>query len=236
MARLLSIAGTAMMIVCMAAAAHAQIAPAPSGAALAAPRVVYVADFTIDPSVVETASDVPSRVLANRPILSRLRNSIGGVGGRADSTDPSQESRQAVDQLATALVRELTRSGVAAQRIRGGAEPPSDGWIVHGVFVALDEGNRVTSSMVGFGTGQPHVEVSGDIVALTNDSSSLVLTFGDSSRTRHMPGAAVTRNPYAMAARFVMSRGATGRDVQDLGKRLGEEIVTFMRDRNLLSR
>ncbi|MBL8838464.1 MAG: DUF4410 domain-containing protein [Alphaproteobacteria bacterium] len=203
---------------------------------MTAPRVVYVADFTIDPSVVQTASDLPTRVMANRPILSRLRNNFGGVTGPSDSTDPSQEARQAVDQLATALVRELTRSGVSAQRVRAGAEPPADGWIVHGIFVALDEGNRVTSSMVGFGTGQPHVEVSGDIVALTNNSSSLVLTFGDSSQNRHMPGAAITRNPYAMAARFVMSRGATGRDVQDLGKRLGEEIVTFMRDRNLLSR
>lgn len=231
-----SIVGAAMLTAWAASIASAQISPSSSGAALTAPRVVYVADFTIDPSVVETSSDLPSRVMANRPILSRLRNSIGGVTGRADSTDPSQEARQAVDQLASALVRELARSGVSAQRVRAGAEPPADGWIVHGVFVALDEGNRVTSSMVGFGTGQPHVEVSGDIVALTNNSSSLVLTFGDSSRTRHMPGAAVTRNPYAMAARFVMSRGATGRDVQDLGKRLGEEIVTFMRDRNLLSR
>lgn len=219
----------------LSAPAAAQIVPSPRDVQLTAPSVVYVADFTIDPSVVETSSDLPTRILERRPLLSRLRDGASGLRGAPDQTDPAREARQAVDQLATALVRELTRSGIPAQRIRPGAAPPADGWIVHGEFVALDQGNRVEQSMLGFGAGEPHVEVSGDIVSLNSNSSALVLTFGDSNRTRRMPGAAVTRNPYAMAARFVLSRGATGRDVQALGQRLGQEIVGFMRDRNLLS-
>jgi hypothetical protein len=44
-----------------------------------------------------------------------------------------------------------------------------------------------------------------------------------------MPGGIVTRNPYVMAAKFVLSRGATSRDVQQLGGSLASEIVSYMR-------
>ena len=60
-----------------------------------------------------------------------------------------------------------------------------------------------------------------------------MLTFGDESRTHHMPGGIVTRNPYVIAAKFVLSRGATSRDVQQLGGDLAKEIVDYMRQQGL---
>jgi hypothetical protein len=40
-----------------------------------------------------------------------------------------------------------------------------------------------------------------------------------------MPGAAVTMNPYVAAAKFVLGRQATTRDVQKLGDAIAKEIA-----------
>ncbi|MGH8523753.1 MAG: DUF4410 domain-containing protein, partial [Gammaproteobacteria bacterium] len=66
-------------------------------------------------------------------------------------------------QLSQSIVKELAGAGVAAQRIAQGAPVPPDAWVLRGRIDALNEGNRVKESVVGFGAGEPHVEVSGNI-------------------------------------------------------------------------
>lgn len=195
---------------------------------LTAPRAIYVADFDIDPSIVQTSTDLPSQMMQRGGMLSRLREGAG-LFRQADSTNPQTEARQAVDELCQGIVSGLTGAGVPAQRLSAGTPVPPDAWVLRGRIDALSEGNRVQQSVVGFGAGEPHVEISGNIDAIQQGSEVTVLTFGDTSRTHHMPGGIVTRNPYVMAAKFVLSRGATSRDVQQLGGSLASEIVSYMR-------
>jgi hypothetical protein len=206
------------------------VRPAAAASAETAPRVVYVEDFALDPAIVRTASDVPSQILGRRPILSQVRERAGGLLRPTDSSDPATEARQAINQLAESIVGGLTRGGVAAQRIAAGAPVPPDAWVVRGQVDQLSEGNRTEQAVVGFGAGEPVVEVSGNVDA----TQGTVLTFGDQSRTHRMPGGAVTRNPYVIAARFVMTRGSTSRDVQQLGENLAGEIVGYMRNNGLV--
>jgi hypothetical protein len=46
-----------------------------------------------------------------------------------------------------------------------------------------------------------------------------------------MPGGAVTRNPYVMAAKFVLGRQATMRDVEAMGKEIAKQIADYARSR-----
>ncbi|MFH0343119.1 MAG: DUF4410 domain-containing protein [Chromatiales bacterium] len=211
------------------------LAPAPEQAqahSLTAPSAIYVADFDSDPGIVQTSNDLPSRVMQGGGPLSRLRERTGLIR-QTDSSDPETEARQAVVQLSQSIVKGLTGAGVAAQRIAQSAPVPPDAWVLRGRIDALSEGNRVKESVVGFGAGEPHVEISGTIDAIQQGSEVTVLTFGDESRTHHMPGGIVTRNPYVIAAKFVLSRGATSRDVQQLGGDLAKEIVGYMRQNGL---
>jgi hypothetical protein len=195
------------------------------GTVLIKPRVVYVADFVIDPSLVQTSPQATGR---EGGLLSRLRQR----GGNADSSDPATEAAQAVNQLADSIVSSLVRAGVPAERIGAQTSVPADCWMLEGRFDKLSEGNRLQQSVIGFGAGEPEVEVSGTMDAM--QGTETILTFGDQSRQSHMPGGAVSRNPYVIAAKFVLSRGATGRDVQKLGESVASEIVNYMRTKGLL--
>ncbi|MGH8589723.1 MAG: DUF4410 domain-containing protein [Gammaproteobacteria bacterium] len=180
----------------------------------------------------QTATDLPSRMMQGGGLLSRLREGTGLIR-QTDSTDPQTEARQAVAQLSDSVVKGLTDAGVPAQRIAAGAPVPPDAWILRGRIDALSEGNRVKQAGIGFGAGEPEAEVSGNIDAIEKGSERTILTFGDKSKTHHMPGGVVTRNPYVIAAKFVMSRGATGRDIKQLGSDLAKESVSYMRQNGL---
>jgi len=193
-----------------------------------APRVVYVEDFALDPNIVQTATDLPSQVMARGGVLGRLRERTSLLRP-TDSSDPQTEARQAVNQLSESIVEGLTRAGIPAQRIAAGAPLPPDAWVLRGTVDRLSEGNRVQQSVVGFGAGEPVVEISGAM----SDSHGPVLAFGDANSTHRMPGGIVTRNPYVIAAKFVLSRGATSRDVQQLGGNLASEIAGYMRSNGL---
>jgi len=46
-----------------------------------------------------------------------------------------------------------------------------------------------------------------------------------------MPGAAVTLNPYVAAAKFVLGKEATTRDVQAMGEAIARQIAEYARRR-----
>jgi uncharacterized protein DUF4410 len=205
------------------------------GHTVSRPRVIYVADFAIDTSLVQTSSDVPSQVIGrDGGLIARLREHAGSAR-QADSTNPEIEASQAVDQLAKSIVSTFVNVGMPAERIAAGTTIPADCWLMRGEFDKLSEGNRLQQSVIGFGAGQPEVEVSGAIVATQAGTATTILGFGDESQQHRMPGGIVTRNPYVIAAKFVMSRHATGRDVQQLGASLASEIVSYMRANGLVN-
>jgi hypothetical protein len=174
------------------------------GAALAKPRVVYVADFVIDPSLVQTSPQAAGR---EGGLLSRLRER----GGNADSSDPATEAAQAVNQLAASIVSSLVRTGVPAERIGAQTSVPADCWMLEGRFDKLSEGNRLQQSVIGFGAGEPEVEVSGTMDAM--QGTETILTFGDQSRQSHMPGGAVSRNPRSRRPEAWRKRGLRDREL-----------------------
>jgi hypothetical protein len=184
-------------------------APLPAEAA----RRVYVADFGLDVDATE-----PRPGLLGRP---RLLHELTG-------DDPATHARKVVEELATSLVRDLNAAGIPAQRLPSGAALPGEGWLIRGVFTEVDTGLALRRAVIGFGSGKTDMEVQvgvGDLASPRPTESFLV--FGTVTDPSRLPGGAVTRNPYIVAAKFVLAKGAPERDVQHTAKTIADELVKF---------
>jgi hypothetical protein len=193
------------------------------------PKQVYVADFAVDDGAIKVSSGVIAegeQVLRNRP---RLLGGGGILRRRTDSDFPS--AGEVVNTLAASITDALNQEhlGVAAERIAPGAPLPSSGWVINGRFVSVDPGNRAERAVVGFGAGAAKTEVTVEVDRLGEGSSKPILRFGTQAESGHMPGAAVTMNPYVAAAKFVLGKQATAHDVQAMGKEIAKQIADYAR-------
>jgi hypothetical protein len=83
-------------------------------------------------------------------------------------------------------------------------------------------------AVIGFGSGKTEMEVQvgvSDLAAPQPTESFLV--FGTVTDPSRLPGGVVTRNPYVVAAKFVLEKGAPQRDVQHTAKTIADELVKF---------
>ncbi len=202
-------------------------------AASTPPREVYVADFTVEEGAIKPASGLVAEVgqlAAERP---RLLGGVGRVGGRLTSDTPTADA--VVDTLAASIMDGLNRQnlGIPAQRIPPGAPLPSNGWVVKGRLVSVDPGNRAERAVVGFGAGAATTEVTVEVDRLGPGTATPVLQFGTQADSGKLPGAAVTFNPYAAAAKFVLGKQATTRDVQAMGEEIAKQIADYARSRGV---
>ena len=183
-------------------------APLPTEAA----RRVYVADFGLDVDATE-----PRPGLLGRP---RLLHELTG-------DDPATHARNVVEELATSLVRDLNAAGVPAERLPGGAALPTEGWLIRGVVTEVDTGLAVRRAVIGFGSGKTDMEVQVGVSDLATNPHESFIVFGTVTDPSRLPGGVVTRNPYVVAAKFVLEKGAPQRDVQHTAKAIADELVKF---------
>jgi predicted oxidoreductase len=78
---------------------------------------------------------------------------------------------------------------------------PRRGWIVKGRYKTVEQGNRVASSEIGFGTGSPLIQVEVALDEVQNGRQRPILFFGTNRENSGAPGgvtiAAATPNLYA---------------------------------------
>jgi hypothetical protein len=201
-----------------------------------APKMIYVADFTAKAEDFKAPSGLVSEVLDDRPHILGGGAPAGGSGiigriGSSDAADPAQ----VVDQLASSITDGLNAQqlGFQAVRVAPGAPPPAAGWLVRGRIVSVDPGNRAERAVVGFGTGQATAEVQVEVDRLEPDGQVPVMRFGTKSDSGKAPGAVVTMNPYVAAAKFVIGKNATSRDINALGQEIAKQIADYARSRGV---
>jgi uncharacterized protein DUF4410 len=195
------------------------------------PRVIYVADFTVEPGTIEQAQGLVSEateVMGERP---HLLGGGGLLGRRMTSDTPTAD--QVVNTLAASIASGLSQQnlGFPVERLAPGTAPPGDGWLVNGRFVKVDPGNRAERAVIGFGAGAAVTEVAVEVDRVDSGAMTPILRFGTNADSGKMPGAAVTMNPYAAAAKFVLGKNATARDVQSMGQEIAKQIGDFARSR-----
>lgn len=180
------------------------------------PNVVYVTDFDL-----EFPQGAPSQdaLLLRQGPLSRMRDRLQGG-------DPVTKAHAAVGLMAASITDDLNSDGVPAQRLSAGAPKPTSGWLVRGVVTELDEGNQLRRAMVGFGAGESELQLWVGVTDLTRNPDAPFYTLDAKDSSGKMPGAVVKFNPYVAAAKFVMSRHATERDVKATASAIAKSIAS----------
>ena len=203
-----SVAATALFIVAGASGQNAdQI-----GAKPARPSQIYVADFAND--AWQTAGNRPR--LLNRPGMMQ--------------EDPEARAAKLIAAMSGALTEELRGRSIPARRLHPGEPYPRDGWLVEGRFVNADEGSRVARSVVGFGAGSTNMQVEVSVIDPGSGSREPFAVFGANSKTGKMPGAVITKNPYVLAAKFVMSKRAPERDVKMTARKIADVVAQLVEE------
>lgn len=181
--------------------------------------VVYVNDFELDAANVTTDQN---------PVDS-ARRLAGGLLPRpfAHRDDPQARARKIVDQMADTLVADLRKAGVDARRLPAGAAPPAQGWLVRGVFLDVDEGNRLRRSMVGFGAGASEIELAVAVDDLSKEAPAPLYQVIETHSSTSKPGAgaAIALNPYVAAAKFVIARGEQRMSVERAAGEVSDAVV-----------
>lgn len=188
---------------------------AADNAPFAAPApVVYVADFDLDAANVTPDSGAGQRVRRLRGLLP------SGPGPMGQDKNPQAHAQHIVNEMADALTEDLRKGGADARRVAPGQPLPSVGWQVRGVFLSVDEGNRLRRAMVGLGAGQNDIQVAVSCDSLSAADLPPLYQTIEEAGGKNLPGAAIKLNPYVIAAKFVMAGGdekkTIGKTAQDI--------------------
>jgi len=195
-----------------------QVTPVTNGdpAPRTQPSMVYVTDFDLEFPQGSPSQDTAS--MRQGP-LARLRERLQGG-------DPVTKAHAAVGMMAASITEALNEDGVPAQRLSAGAPQPTSGWLVRGVVTELDEGHQLRRAMVGFGTGASELQLWVGVTDLARNLDAPFYTLEARDGSGKMPGAIVKLNPYVAAAKFVMARHATERDVKSTASAIAKAIAS----------
>ncbi len=184
------------------------------------PGTIYVADFALD--------------AANYSGDEGVRGALPGRLGqrlprRAMQGDPAARARQIVNTMAESIVQRLSAKGLHAARLRKTeGNIPREGWLIQGVFTEVDEGNRLKRAGIGFAKGATSMDLQVGISDLaSSDPGAVFAVFGTAKEPNKIPGAVVTMNPYVAAAKFVLQKNATERDIQRTAGQIVEQILKY---------
>jgi Domain of unknown function (DUF4410) len=180
------------------------------------PSMVYVTDFDLEFPQGSQSQDTSS--MRQGP-LARLRERLQGG-------DPVTKAHAAVGMMAASITDDLNEDGVPAQRLSAGDPKPTSGWLVRGVVTELDQGNQLRRAMVGLGAGESELQLWVGVTDLARNPDAPFYTLDASDGSGKMPGAIVKLNPYVAAAKFVMSRHATERDVKSTASAIAKSIAS----------
>jgi hypothetical protein len=201
-----------------------------AGAAAAArPDIVYVTDFELSAAGVTAEPGL----LGARPRLGILPNGIlpnGPLAGLRQRNDPAAEARHVVDLMAETLVADLGKAGLRAERLPAGMPLPSTGWLVRGAFLQVDQGNRLRRAIIGFGAGATELQVATAVDDLAKGTPAAFYEVETGAKSRNLPGAVVTLNPYVAAARFVLAGQDLDRNVKDSAAEIAKSVVARVRN------
>jgi Domain of unknown function (DUF4410) len=170
------------------------------------PAVVYVADFELAPDSIQSES-----LFAWLPLHAYLEQS---------------KARSLVATMSTSIVDDLAKKGIAADRLPANSPLPKQGWLVRGVFMKIDEGNRVRRAVIGFGSGQTDLEVDTSTDDLSAGTAPAPLYRAQTdAKSNKLPGAVITLNPYVAAAKFVLDGHDLDRSTRATAEKIADEIA-----------
>lgn len=129
------------------------------------------------------------------------------------------------------VVQDLTKKGLAAQRLAPSETLPTQGWLVRSTILRMDEGDRLRRAVIGFGEGQTNLQVA---VAIDNLSAGQppvpLYQMQTEAQSGKSPGAVVTMNPYSAAAQFVLAGHDLEHNVQKTASQIADKVVAHVNE------
>jgi hypothetical protein len=183
---------------------------------VAPPSVIYIQDFDLGYDATQQDSGDGGRILGR--VLPR----------KSQRNDPQRKARQLVELMSDSLAKGFAAKGIDARRCIPGTPLPGDGWLIRGVFTEIDQGRRVIRATIGFGAGASEMELYVSISDLAGNPDAPFIVFGTEKDPGKMPGAIVTMNPYVAAAKFVMQKNASEKDVKKTAAQIVDQVVNYM--------
>ena len=199
--------GTIAGLFAFAALSAGQSASAPAGSK----PTIYVQDFEAHWGNPDGSSSGSGR----RGPLSILK-----------SARSSEQATVSAGSLSGAIADELTAQGFQSQRIARDAALPPSGWLVTGIFYALDTKTGMVQ-MPSFLTGQPdpvNTQVTVSVADLARNPNAPFIVFGTADALRGQ-GPPVGWNPYVIAAKFVVGKVESAADIKKLAKEIVGKLV-----------
>ena len=180
------------------------------------PTVIYVSDFDLDAGEIQSTGI--ATLLPFRPLSTGLLPRPFGILPQSKETT----ARDLVELMANSLVKDLKEEGFTAQRTSASDPLPREAWLLRGIFTEVDEGNRLRRAIIGFGSGKTDLTVETMLDDLSQGPPQQVDTSAQSGK---MPGAIVTMNPAAAAARFVLASGDLNRNAKDTASQIAKSVA-----------
>jgi len=185
------------------------------------PKTLYVSDFALEAEKDQVDQGV-------RGILPKRRQ--GPIGQRLPHpmahADPEEQAKKIIETMSRSLIKHLNNKGLAAQRLSSRQLLPREGWLIQGVFTEVGQGNRIKRAAIGFGRGATRMEAQVAVSNLTSaNPKAPFIVFGTVKSAKKMPGAVVTMNPYVAAAKFVLEKNASERDIEKTAEQIAAEIL-----------
>lgn len=196
--------------------------PAPTGI-----KTLIVVDFYVPDGAIKKKEGL----LQNRPI----RRGIFGQDDDKDTDQTLAKAKKDAALLATTLVaklndnEDLKKLGISAERDSVPTDKTdADTLVIDGAFVFVDEGGRLLQTGIGFGAGASKVEIEAEILDYSQQPPVQIMKVGSHSNPRRAPGAILMMNPYVAAAKFVMSKDSSEKDIKKVAAGLAKEIAAFL--------
>lgn len=178
------------------------------------PAIVYVGKFELGAAQIKSDPGT----LTGRPRLFNFRQK-----------DPAEELEKLSEQLSNELVDDLNKADISATRLDPGGPKPPSGWMVSGEFLEFDEGNRMQKAVLGFGAGNEDAKLYVSLADLSKPAGENLLNFNVDSSGNKLPGggvtAAATHSPWGMAAKFVLDRNASEKDIKRAARQIADQII-----------
>lgn len=190
---------------------------------------LIVVDFLVPDGTIKEKEGLLKRGPIRRGIFG------GGDNGSDNGDETAAKARKDAQLLASVLTaklndnEDLKKLGIAAERdsLPEGTTA-ADTLIVDGSFLFIDEGGRLLQTGVGFGAGASKVEIQSELLDYSKTPPVQIMQIGSHSNPRRGPGALLMMNPYVAAAKFVMSKDSSEKDIKKVAAGLAKEIATFL--------
>lgn len=203
--------------------ALAQDKPVPTAQAPTASPVVYLTPFELDAADLTLNSGPRSRVgnlLGNLLPSSPLR----------PKSDPATRSAQIVALMTQTLQADLQKNGIDARILPPGSAWPTSGWLVRGVFLSADEGNRLRRAVIGLNSGQAQLQVAAALDALSETGAPAPLySLTEQQASTPIPGAIVTLNPYVAATKFALDAHDLDAETKRVAQKIADQVAAKVR-------